>query len=143
MNNIFFREINKKINECKNIILSNNYKEPNYAYKLCANADLIIAKHTSLADECLIKEIPLLFHEYSHNCEKMMSAIFNYSSSNIMCYNFNQLQERSESLLFDSASKLKNEIAQLNKTIYHVNKKENVKNKIIRQLESFISSAQA
>jgi len=139
----FFEKVFKEINNCENVILSDNYKEANYAYKLCANADLIIAKHTSLADECLIEKIPLLFHEYSHNCKKMMSPIFNYSSSNIMCYNFEQLQERSKSLLFDSASKLKDEIAQLNKTVYYVNKKENVKNKIIGQLERYINSVQS
>ena len=139
LTNNFFKEIFKKINDCENIIISDNYKEPNYAYKLCANADLVIAKHTSLADECLTKEIPLLFHDYSHNCEKIMSKIFNYSSSDIMCFNFEQLLERSKSLLFDSFSKLKDEITQLNKTIYYVNKKENIKNKIIGQLQKLIS----
>ena len=44
---------------------------------------------------------------------------------------FEELLERSKSLLFNNSSKLKNEIAELNKTIYHVKEKGNIKNKII------------
>ena len=48
-----------------------------------------------------------------------------------MCYNFEELLKKSKSLLFDSSSKLKDEINALNKTIYYVKEKGNVKNKII------------
>ena len=71
--NTYFKSILNKINDCENIVMSINYKEPFYSYKLCANADLIIAKHTSLADECLSHEIPVLFHDYTHNLKKNIS----------------------------------------------------------------------
>ena len=134
--NTYFKSILNKINDCENIIISSNYKESFYSYKLCANADLIIAKHTSLADECLSHEIPVLFHDYTHNLKKSISVAFDYSPSGLMCYNFEELLERSKSLLFNSSSKLKNEIAALNKTIYHVKEKGNIKNKIIMHLEN-------
>ena len=76
MTNAFFEEILNKVNNCENIVISNNYKEANYAYKLCANADLLIAKHTSIGDECLANEIPVLFHEYTHNTKKYISDTF-------------------------------------------------------------------
>ena len=57
-----------------------------------------------------------------------------------MCYNFEELLEKSKSLLFNSSSKLKDEIIKLNKTIYFVKEKGNIKNKIIDQLENLISS---
>ena len=129
--NTYFKSILNKINDCENIYISSNYKESFYSYKLCANADLIIAKHTSIADECLSHEIPVLFHDYTHNLKKNISLAFDYSPSGLMCHNFEELLERSKSLLFNSSSKLKNEIAALNKTIYHVKEKGNIKNKII------------
>ena len=138
--NEYFKQILKKINNCENIIISMNYKESFYAYKLCANADLVIAKHTSLADECLANEIPVLFYEYGHNLKKIMSDVFNYLSSGLMCYNFEELLERSNSLLFNNSSKLKNKITELNKKIYYVKEKGNVKNKIINNLENLIST---
>jgi hypothetical protein len=135
-----FKNILNKINECKNIIISENYEEPLYSYKLCANADLVIAKHTSIADECLSNEIPVLFYDYTHNTKRITSDVFNYLSSGLMCCDFEELLEKSKSLLFDSSSKLKGEINKLNKTIYYVKEKGNIKNKIIGQLENLVKS---
>jgi hypothetical protein len=118
--------------------LSENYKESFYSYKLCANADLVIAKHTSLADECLSREIPVLFYDYTHNIKSIYSDTFDYFSSGLICRNFEELLEKSKSLLFDNSSKLKDEIIKLNKTIYYVKEKGNIKNKIIGQLEDLI-----
>ena len=137
----YFKNITNKINDCENIIISENYKELLYSYKLCANADLVIAKHTSLADECLSNEIPVLFYDYTHNTKGIISDAFDYLSSGLMCYDFEELLEKSKSLLFNSSSKLKDEISKLNKTIYHVKEKGNIKNKISRQLENLISSS--
>ena len=139
--NSYFKDILNKLNSCENIIISNIYKEPFYSYKLCANADLIIAKHTSIADESLSKEIPLLFYEYTHNMKKIISDAFDYLSSEIMCYDFEELLNKSKSMLYDNPSKLKEEISKLNKTIYYVQDQGNIKNKIINHLENAIKSA--
>ena len=139
-NNTYFKKILKKINDCENLIISTNFKESFYSYKLCANADLVIAKHTSLADECLSKKIPVLFYDYTHNMKQMMSEAFDYSPSGLMCYNFEELLEKSQSLLFNNSSKLKKEITKLQETIYYVKDKGNIKHKIIGQLENLISS---
>ena len=133
-----FKKILNKIKNYENIIISDNYGESFYSYKLCANADLVIAKHTSLADECLINRIPVLFHEYGHNFTKIISDVFNYLSSELMCYNFEELLKKSESLLFNSSSKLKDDINKLNKTIYYVKEKQDVKKKILMNLENYL-----
>jgi len=138
--NEYFEKISKKINNCKNIIISTNYSESFYSYKLCANADLVIAKHTSLADECLEKEIPVLFYEYGHNLEKIMSDVFNYLSSGIMCHNFRELLEKTNSLLYNNSSDLKNKIIELNNKVYYVKEKGNVKSKITKNLENLIKN---
>ena len=72
--------------------------------------------------------------------KRIATDAFDYSSSGLMCYNFEELLEKSKSLLFNNSSKLKDEIIKLNKTIYHVKEKGNIKNKIIDQLENLISS---
>jgi hypothetical protein len=134
----YFKNILNKTNNCGNITISENYKEPFHAYKLCANADLIIAKHTSLADECLSNEIPVLFYDYTHNMKRIVSDAFDYSPSRLMCYNFEEILEKSKSLLFNSSSKLREEISRLNKTIFYVREKGNIKSRIIGQLEDLI-----
>ena len=100
---------------------------------------MVIAKHTSLADECLSNEIPVLFYDYTHNMKTIKSEAFDYSPSGLMCNNFEDILEKSRSLLFNNSSKLKEEISKLNKTIYYVKEKGNIKNKIIGQLENLIS----
>jgi hypothetical protein len=141
LTNKYFKNILNKINNCENIIISNNYKEYYYSYKLCANADLVIAKHTSIADECLSKGIPVLFHEYTHNMKKLILNPPNYLPSQLICNNFEDLFQKSESILFSDSSKIREEVKKLNKTIYHVSEKGNIKNKIIGQLENLINSA--
>jgi len=134
--NEYFKKIFDKIHRCENIILSNNYEESFYSYKLCAHADLIIAKATSIADECLSKEIPVLFHEYTHNTELTISYFSNYLPPELICYNFEELYQRSKSSLFSNSSKIREEVKKVNAKIYAVSEKKDVKKKILNDLEN-------
>ena len=136
LTNKYFKNILNKIKNCENIIISSNYKEASYSYKLCAHADLIIAKHTSIADECLANEIPVLFHDYAHNMSKGRLNPPNYLPSELICNNFEDLQQKSESILFSNSSKAGEEIKKLNETIYFVKEKKNIKKKILENLEN-------
>tara|TARA_Y100000294_G_scaffold177918_1_gene205644 strand:+ start:1647 stop:3533 length:1887 start_codon:yes stop_codon:yes gene_type:complete len=134
--NKHFKKIFDKMNLCENIILCNNYEESHYSYKLCAHADLVIAKVTSIADECLSLKIPVLFHEYTHNMEKIVLDIPNYVPQELICNNFEDLYQKSKSILFLNPSKLEGKVEELSKKIYYVNKKQNIKKKIIDDLEN-------
>ena len=70
--------------------------------------------------------------------EEIKSGSFNYSPSRLMCNNFEDILEKSKSLLFNSSSKLKEEISRINKKFYYVKEKGNIKNKIIGKLEDLI-----
>ena len=50
-----------------NLSVSREYGRLNETYRLCANAHLIIAKHTSLVDEALALGIPCVLHDYTSN----------------------------------------------------------------------------
>ena len=136
--NEYFKKIFDTIYRCENITLCDNYEESCYSYKLCTHADLLIAKHTSIADECLANEIPVLFHEYTHNTKKIIAHIPNYLSSELMCYNFEELQHKSKSILFSNSSKLREEVKKLNERIYFANEKKDIKKKILKNLENLL-----
>jgi hypothetical protein len=142
--NSYFEKTLKKINDCENIILSNDYKNPLYSYKLCAHADLVIAKLTSLVDDCIINDIPVLFHEYTHNMTRISADVyaerFNYFPKSLMCYNFAELLLKSKSFLFNDEGKIRNQIATLNKTIYQVENKYNPKDKIHMDCVKFVQN---
>ena len=125
--NEYFKKIFNKIYNCENIIISSNYKEAFYSYKLCANADLVIAKHTSIADECLVNEIPVLFHEYTHNMKVIFSSIPDYLSLELCAFDFEELYQKSKSILFSDSSKsnkIREEVKKLNNKIYSVSEKK-------------------
>ena len=135
-NNQYFENIFKRIKTCENIFLSNNYKESNYSSKLCSNADLVIGKTTNLLDECLVKGIPALFYEYTHNMKKIVTVASDYPPPNLTCTSFEELVERSKSFLLYDANKLQNVISKVKKTIYQAQAESNIKNAIITQLEN-------
>ena len=133
IDNQYFKNIFKKIYDCNNIVVSSNYEELLLSYKLCSHADLVIAKHTSLADECLSKAIPVLFHEYTQNMQILCCGFPNYLPRELLCLSYAELYEKSKSILFSNS--FYEEIKQLNKKIYYVEKQENIKKKILKDLE--------
>ena len=136
--NSYFKSILEEIESCENIKFSNDYSESFYSLKLCANADLVIAKHTSLADECLSNEIPVLFYEYTHNLEKIFLDIINYLPSELICHNFEDLYKKSQSILTSSSNKWEAQIKELNDRVYYVKEKKNIKKRILGDLENQI-----
>jgi hypothetical protein len=62
-----FSGIAARIDALSNITVSRNYGALNESYRLCAAADLVIAKQTSLVDEVLAFGIPCVLHDYTRN----------------------------------------------------------------------------
>jgi hypothetical protein len=65
----------------------------------------------------------------------------NYLPSELICYNFDELYQKSKSILFSNSSKWREEMKKLNKTIYYVKEKGNIKDKIIMRLENLINES--
>ena len=137
--NEHFKDILEKLYNSSNILISENFT-PFYAYRLCAHADLIIAKHTSIADECLSKGVPVLFYEYTHNMSKIISDTFDYSKSNLLCYNYDDLFSKSKSLLMEKSSKLIDEVKAVNNKFYKTEYNGKVKDIIFKNFKENLKS---
>lgn len=94
-----FSDIVKRLNAMANVTISTEYTVEYYSYQLCSEADLVIAKHTSLGDECLSRGIPVLFHDYTHNLKKIVSSVYDYDGSKIVCHDYSQLLSMSKKIL--------------------------------------------
>jgi len=66
-----FSDTAARINALPNITVSRDYQRLNESYRLCASADLVIAKHTSLVDEVLAVGIPCVLHDYTRNSQDL------------------------------------------------------------------------
>ena len=94
-----FAEVVEKIQSSENMTISVDYEKSLFSYALCAYSHLVIAKHTSLGDECLAVGIPVLFHEYTYNTERLVADAFDYRPTRVMCFNYQELLERSRIIL--------------------------------------------
>lgn len=57
-----------------NIEVNREYQALNESYLLCAHADIVIAKPTSLAEECLAIGVPCILHDYTPNTSGYIRA---------------------------------------------------------------------
>ena len=135
--NPYFKTIIKKIKNKKNIEI--NYKTAaEYSYKICSKADLVIAKHTSLADECISRNIPVIFHDYTHNMEGIIKGAFGYDNSLMICKNYSDMLNRTKQFLSFENNILKNQFQNIKNKYYFYDKKITVKNKILNHLNNYL-----
>lgn len=95
---VFAEEI-EKIQTSENIAISMDYDRYFISYELCAHSDLVIAKPTSIADECLSVGIPVLFHDYTHNADRLISVAFDYAPARIMCHRYDEIRNKARIIL--------------------------------------------
>ena len=126
----FFKDILLEIKKAKNIKISNDYSKYDISYHLCSSSDLIIAKFTSIMEECLSLGFPVLVHDYSYNLNKILSSWIDYKPLDIICSNFDELSNKTKKILQISQDQFENENKEgLNKYFLRT-KKPDVKNKI-------------
>lgn len=134
-----FADLITKINSADNITISMDYDKSYISYDLCAHSDLVIAKHTSLADECLSVGIPVLFHEYTHNTERVIADAFDYSPSKIMCFNYQELKERTLIIISGTPNVMTEDYEYLKKVVYGGLGDGKVKERIHAHIEEMLS----
>jgi hypothetical protein len=94
-----FSEVYEDIMKIPNIEINRDYSEMDISYKLASQADLIIAKPTSIGDEALACGIPVLFHDYSQNMKQMVSSVFNYDNYPVFVYSYSDLKSRMQGII--------------------------------------------
>lgn len=105
MNNQFFINEIREIKIKPNIEISNEYSIPYFSYGLCAKSDLIVAKHSSIVDECLALHKKVILHDYTHNSKGYFLNTYNYENSNLFALSFSELLDLIVKNLDDSVEK--------------------------------------
>lgn len=78
----------------QNMAISTDYASLNESYRLCANADLVVGKATSLLDECLALRIPAVIHDYTQNSRGSRRSILGYLPREIWALDQDELMSR-------------------------------------------------
>ena len=135
--NLYFKKIINKIKIKKNIEININ-SEAEYSYKICSKADLVIAKHTSIADECISRDIPVIFHDYTHNLDGIVRGIFDYDDSLLVCKNYMDIFNNTKKFLSFESNNLKKEFQKIKSKYYFYDKKVTVKDKILDHINNYL-----
>lgn len=73
-----FADVAERVGATPNIEVDRDYQRLNQSYRLAAHADLVIAKYTSLVDECLALGIPCVVHDFTHNARNVACRTIPY-----------------------------------------------------------------
>jgi hypothetical protein len=91
-----FADVVQSIDRISNIVISRDYDTLNESYRLCAWADLVLAKHTSLVDEVLSVGIPCVIHDYTTNSSDLSRLLVPYLPREIWAEDARELRQRVE-----------------------------------------------
>ena len=96
-----YLEVVSEIRKTPNLDISSNYETPAFQYRLAAVADLVIAKYTSIGDECMGLGIPVIFHDYTPVLSAMAERTFDYDGLPVFVHDFDSLAARTRQVLND------------------------------------------
>lgn len=92
--NDYFRDIVEQIAHMENVKVDSEFSIWGRSYDLANSADLIIAKPTSIAEECISIGYHVLVADYGINYSKHVSVYFPHSSKGNYCSSFKELHKK-------------------------------------------------
>jgi hypothetical protein len=88
----YFNDILDQWNNTPNITLDADYSEFYRSYELCNNSDLIIARYTSIADECISKGYDVIIHDYGINYDRLIRNYYPKIPGINFCHSYKELK---------------------------------------------------
>ena len=88
----YFNDILDQWNNTPNITLDADYSEFYRSYELCNKSDLIIARHTSIADECISKGFDVIIHDYGINYDCLFRNFYPKIPGINFCHSYKELK---------------------------------------------------
>jgi hypothetical protein len=92
--NKHYHEVISKVDKLPHVSVDTDYSLNHWqSYHLCVSADLIIARPTSLAEECISKGMNVIVMDYGTNYTTMVSKFLPRLLREYYCHSFDQLNE--------------------------------------------------
>tara|TARA_B100000965_G_scaffold363853_2_gene347015 strand:+ start:53935 stop:55935 length:2001 start_codon:yes stop_codon:yes gene_type:complete len=101
-----------------NVFIDDRYDVFDRSYLLAAMADVVVARYTSLCDQCLAAGIPVLIHEPLPNGGRLISAWHDYKPFPVLTFSFQELQERFDDATLTTRYMETEQFAEMRRTYY-------------------------
>jgi hypothetical protein len=95
----FFQDIAAIIDRTPNLVVDRTYSELNRSYRLAVEADCVVAKYTSLGDECLAAGKPVIYHDWSKNSIGYAKSFYDYAGLPVFAHDYAGLLKMLDSAL--------------------------------------------
>ena len=109
-----------RFGKISNIFIDNQYATFDRSYELSAMADLVIARYTSLCDQCLAEGIPVLIYEAMPNHGRLISTWLDYGPYPVMVHNEDELHSRFQQTVREGRFMDSADFVEMRRDFYHV-----------------------
>ena len=89
-----FKDIYDKIQSMPNMEINREYDQFHVSSRLAAVADIVVAKHTSIAEEALAAGVPVLFYDFMPNIQRYVSSLYDFEGYPVYVLSYKELQSR-------------------------------------------------
>jgi len=103
-----------------NLTVDCEYSEFDRSYRLAAGSNVVIAKHTSLGDECLAVGKPVIFHDWASNSESYAAQIYQYEGLPVFAHRYESLRAMLDAALVGADGRQDERRRQTIASIFHV-----------------------
>lgn len=107
-----------RLKNLTNIEIGDDYEEPMEAYRLCAQARVVIAKYTSMVDEALASGIPVVIHDYTHNRHPGACSMSKHIPGEFFAHDFEELASKLKEHLTTSSSSRNSKLERVQCVVY-------------------------
>ena len=114
----YFNDLVKRVYASRNISISNSYDIDRFSYDLVNKCDLVVCRHTSLAEEAMAAGIPTFFYERTVNGDIWMRSLVDYNDYAGYMTTKEDLIDAIKSIMNGNSQSLMKSISNLNKTYF-------------------------
>ena len=126
----------------ENVEISDDYSRPGIQYELAAKADMVLAKYTSIGDECMAAGIPVVFHDYTPIMVSSAHKAFRYNDIPVFASEFDAIAHNLRQTLDSGHYLTDSECSELAKLVNDRVADGNARNRMLADLQQMLEAEQ-
>jgi hypothetical protein len=135
----YFKDIVVEVKNRPNVFVDDEYELERHSYHLIEQCDLVICRHTSIADETLSAGIPTLFHEKTVFGNIWMKSLLNYGAYPGFVTSFEELEKIFQKIILNEAQDLTRAATKIAEKEFNNLSRETAINRLHHQLDIILN----
>lgn len=120
LNDPYFADEIQAFDRLPNVTVDRDYSEFDRSYRLAVESNALIAKYTSLGDECLAMGKAVIFHDWASNSESYAAQIYDYEGLPVFAHRYESLRAMLDAALAGTDGRQDDRYKRTTASIFHV-----------------------